>query len=340
MDNRTPPLNALKVFEAAARLKSFKKAAEELHVTPTAVSHRLSQLEEMLGMQLFVRDRQGIALTSAARACLPTLQRGLEHMRDFVEQLRLHTPREVITVKTTTSFSMRWLMPRLHRFTLANPGIDVYVDTCARWFLGMDSRDARETTIRGNAEDADITVVYGLDHVPGVVTERLLDVAVTPLCSPALLACRPALTSPQQLAFFPLLHCDRHAIYDQRSFWTIWLEAAGALNIRTDRSPRFTQASQAIEAAVDGLGMVVCDPVLAAAELTAGKLVAPFDLRVTLDTGYQIVVSEQSNARNAVAVFKAWLHAEAGRGRGQAGADGDRPSSAMHSDGVQANVQV
>jgi LysR family glycine cleavage system transcriptional activator len=206
---------------------------------------------------------------------------------------------------------MRWLMPRLHRFIVANPNIDVYVDTCARLFLGMRASDARAIAPSAGAEEAEVTLMYGATDVPGLMTERLLDVAVTPLCSPSLLQLRPTLTSAQQLAFFPLLHCDRDAIYGDQSLWNIWLNAAGANNIRTDHSPRFTQAALAIEAAVDGLGMVVCNPVLAMAELESGKLVAPFDLLVSLSSGYQIVSSETSRRRSAVAAFIAWLHAEA-----------------------------
>lgn len=311
MDARTPPLNALKVFEAAARLRSFKKAAEELHVTPTAVSHRVTQLEDVLGMSLFVRDAHGVELTPAARACLPTLQRGLDNVRDFVAQLKLHPQSEIITVRTSPSFSMRWLMPRLHRFIVGHPGVDVYVDTYARLFMELRPGDARSGLPDAGGDEADITLIYGAGNVPGLLTERLLDAAVTPLCSPALLARHPPLTSPDQLDAFTPLHCDRDAIYGERSLWQLWLDAAGAGHIRTDHGLRFTQASLAIEAAVDNMGIVMCFPVLAAAELEAGKLVAPFDLTIPLASGYQLISSKAANRRPAVMAFKRWLHAEA-----------------------------
>lgn len=311
MGNRTPPLNALKVFEAAARLKSFKKAAEELHVTPTAVSHRLTQLEDVLGMSLFVRDAQGVELTPAARACLPTLQRGLDNVRDFVEQLKLHPQSEVITVRTSPSFSMRWLMPRLHRFIVGHPGVDVYVDTYARLFMELRPDDDCAGLPGPSSEAADITLIYGAGKVPGLLTERLLDVDITPLCTPELLARHPPLTSPLQLDAFVPLHCDRDAIYGERSLWQLWLDAAGAGHLRTDHGVRFTQASLAIEAAVDGMGIVMCFPALAAAELAAGKLIAPFDLSIPLASGYQLISSKAASRRPAVIAFKRWLHAEA-----------------------------
>ena len=127
-----PSLTALRTFEAAARYRSVKLAAAELHVTPTAVSHQIQQLEDLLGVKLFERTGRGLVLTDAAVSCLPYLQQGFESLKVGVDKLRKHRGPDIITVNTSPSFASLWLFPRLHRFSLLYPDIDVRVTTRLR----------------------------------------------------------------------------------------------------------------------------------------------------------------------------------------------------------------
>ncbi|GAA4343297.1 LysR family transcriptional regulator [Pigmentiphaga soli] len=310
MKNRLPPLNSLKVFEAAARHSSFKKAAEELHVTAAAVSHQLSQLESILGVQLFRRFNQGIELTPAARMCLPRLREGLECLRDSVEQIRVHARAEVLTVAAAPSFAMRWLMPRLHRFILARPDIDVHVATRMSPFQGRRGARSGVAAVHEWAAEADLILMYGHGDYPGLHVAPLLGVSVTPLCSPTLLRRQP-LDSAEQLLNHTLLHDDREALYGNPSFWQRWLEGAGVTGIAADRGPRFTHAFLAAGAALEGLGVVATTPALVTEELETGRLVAPLGTMVRVNAGYHAVTTEKSERRDDVQAFKAWLLEEA-----------------------------
>jgi LysR family glycine cleavage system transcriptional activator len=311
MTIRTPPLNSLKVFEAAARHLSFKKAAEELHVTPAAVSHQLGQLEALLGVMLFRRVNQGIVLTPAARLCLPKLQEGLECLRESVEQIRVHARSDTITVASSPSFAMRWLMPRLHRFIIAHPDIDVQVSTRMGPFVGDRVTRNSSRGVHGWAAENDVILMFGNGLYEGLQVERLMPLSVTPLCHPRLLDGPCPLHTPEDLVHHDLLHDDRGALYANRSFWKLWLSAAGVSHPDAEGGTHFTHALMALGAAAEGLGVVASTPDLAQVELTAGTLVAPFALRIPLESSYHVVSSDLAYKRDDVAVFRAWLHAEA-----------------------------
>ena len=242
MNNRIPALNSLRIFEAAARLGSFKKAAEELVVTPSAVSHQVSELESLLGVQLFKRVSQGIELTPAARLCLPKLQQGLECVRESIDQLRQHAAMETISVAASPTFAMRWLMPRLHRFIMAHPEYDVQVSTKIGTFRGARGERSNAQGIHACAEEADIALMYGRGQYPELQVEKLLDLTVAPMCSPDVLRGRDPLTSPEGLARHVLIHDDRGLLYSNRSFWQLWLDAAHVTHVNAEVGPRFTHA--------------------------------------------------------------------------------------------------
>ncbi|MDX3908040.1 MAG: LysR substrate-binding domain-containing protein [Pigmentiphaga sp.] len=307
---RLPPLNALRVFEAAARHLSFKKAAEELHVTAAAVSHQLSQLEAILGVQLFRRFNQGIELTPAARMCLPRLQEGMECLRESVEQIRIHARAQVLKVASSPSFSMRWLMPRLYRFALERPDIDVQVSTRVGPFDRRRGARAGVGAIHAWAAETDLLLLYGNGLYPGLHAERLFDVSITPLCSPKLLRRQP-LKTPEDLACHCLLHDDRESLYGNKSFWQSWLEGAGVSGIDTTAGPRFTHAFMAISAALEGLGVVATTPVLALDELAKKSLLAPLPIVIDLQNAYHVVGNDKVEQREDILAFMAWLRREA-----------------------------
>lgn len=314
MTHRLPPLNALKAFEAAARHLSVKKAAIELNVTPAAVSHQIRTLEEYLGIQLFQRYNRALELTDAARASLPKLREGFDCLAQAVERLRAHQSPGMLTVSAAPSFAARWLMPRLHRFLVAHPEIDVRVSARMRR-VSVDGKGdmAERATLEGWLDDSDVAILYGRGHYPGLRINKLLDLTITPICSPRLLEGEHALKTPADLKHHMLLHDDTGDLYDGEPFWEVWLKAANVSGIDTRHGPHFSHAVLAFEAALDGVGVLASMPVLASEDIAAGRLVTPFALRVPLTSAYYLVCEESAATRPAVAAFNDWLIEEATR---------------------------
>lgn len=317
MSQRLPPLNALKAFEAAARHLSVKKAAVELNVTPAAVSHQIRTLEEYLDVQLFHRYNRALELTDAARACLPKLREGFDCLAQAVERLRTHTSGGMLTVSAAPSFAARWLMPRLHRFIAAHQEIDVRVSARMRR-VSVDGKVdvAERATIETWLDDSDVAILYGHGHYPDLDVHRLLQLSITPICSPKLLSGEHPLRTPEDLKHHMLLHDDTGDMYDGESFWEVWLNAAGVSGVDAKRGARFSHAVLAFEAAIDAVGVVASMPSLAAEELASGKLVMPFELKVPLDSAYYLVCEPHAKTRPAVAAFRDWLIAEAAKESG------------------------
>jgi len=306
MHARLPPLNALRAFEAAARHLSFRKAAEELHVTPAAISHQIKGLEDNLGVKLFRRVARGLELTGVAEACLAKLREGFGALSEAVDVIRSRTPIRTITVGAPPSFAGKWLVPRMQRFVSAYPDIDV------RIAAGTTFIDGRHDVSRPEFDDADIAIRFGSGPYPGYRAEKLFSVAAAPMCSPLLLQGEHPLRQPADLRHHALLHDDTLAADDGGASWRIWLEAAGVEGVDVTRGPHFNHASFGLDAAVDGMGVVLSYPVLASADLAAGRLVMPFELSVPLSVAYYVVCPEASAGQPAIAAFSRWIVAQAG----------------------------
>jgi LysR family glycine cleavage system transcriptional activator len=316
MSARLPPLNALRAFEAAARHASVKKAAAELNVTPAAVSHQIKALEEALAVQLFHRHNRALELTDAARACLPKLREGFDALAQAVERLRAHRSGGMLTVSAAPSFAARWLMPRLHRFFESRPEIEVRVSARLRQPSegGRHFTAAELATVDTWLADSDVAILYGHGDYPGFQVDKLLDLTVTPICSPRLVTHpQHPLLRPQDLRHHLLLHDDTGDLYDGTPFWEVWLKAAGVDGVDVRRGPHFSHAVLAFEAAIEGHGVVATMPVLAEADLHAARLVTPFALRVPLTSAYYLVCGAETAKRPAVAAFRQWVLEEAAR---------------------------
>jgi LysR family glycine cleavage system transcriptional activator len=312
MSGRLPPLNALKAFESAARHMSLKRAAQELSVTPAAISHQVKALEDYLGVKLFRRLNRALELTATARAALPKLRDGFDSLAQAVAAMRPQTDSGQVTVSAAPSFATRWLMPRLHRFFASHPEIDVRVSARMRLVArsGQDSV-AERTTIDNWLEESDLAILYGHGDYPGVRVDKLLALTIAPICSPRLVHGENPLQRPQDLSHHTLLHDDTGTLYDGVAFWDVWLRAAGVSDVDASRGSHFSHAVLALEAASDALGVVATFPLLAAAGLAAGRLILPFELQVPLQSAYYLVCSETAELRPAVAAFRDWLLAEA-----------------------------
>jgi LysR family glycine cleavage system transcriptional activator len=158
--------------------------------------------------------------------------------------------------------------------------------------------------------DSDVAIIYGRGNFPGLHAEKLLALTITPVCAPQLCTGDRPLRRPQDLADHVLLHDDTGEFYDREAFWEVWLRAAGAEGVATAHGPHFSHAVLALEAAREGVGVVATMPVLAAADLEAGRLVAPFALRLPLASAYYLVNAEAAGERKSVRAFRDWLFAE------------------------------
>lgn len=298
------PLTSLRAFELAARHLSFKRAAAELHVTPTAVSHQIQQLENLLGVPLFQRVHRGLVLTPAAARCLAPLREGFEGLSRAMDVLAASRETGVLTVSAPPSFTLRLLMPRTHHFLALHPEVDLNITTRMRDPAGGSAKE-ESAILREWVDASDVVVVYG--PVPQVDAEvrEIVPLSITLLCSPALLAGDTPLKAPADALRFPWLHDDRGLTYGRTAYWTTWLQAAGVPPPEASRGQRFTHAALAIEAAVRGEGLLVSTPQLCRAELDSGRLVAPFELSVRLDASYHLLM--RSAALPRVSAFADWL---------------------------------
>jgi LysR family glycine cleavage system transcriptional activator len=311
--SRLPPLNALRAFETAARHLSFAMAAKELHVTPAAISHQVKGLEDYFGQRLFRRLKRGLELTRAGQVLLPKLSEGFGRLGDAVAEMRSIDEEGALAVSAAPSFATRWLAPRLHRFVGSNPELDVRINASTRLIdPGKDAAVSGDTGVGSPVEDADIAVRFGTGDYPGFRVDKLLNVAVTPMCSPRLLKSGPPLREPADLKDHVLIH-DNVRYDDGRPLWDVWFEAAGVRDMDTSHGLRFSHALLALEAAADGMGVTMGMPVLAGTDLASGRLVAPLPLSLPLKFAYYIVSGTDTAERADVIAFRDWLFAEAKR---------------------------
>lgn len=301
MLRRLPPLNALRAFEAVARHLSIAKAADELSVTPAAVSHQIKTLEDHLGVRLLQRDGRTTMLTEAGQACLPGIRQGFESLAAAIQELDRLGASGILNVSVAPSFAAKWLVPRLDRFTERYPDIDVRV--AASMQLADFERDGVDMAIR-----------YGTGRYPGLAVELLLREEVMPVCAPALLSGHPPLDAPAALSHVMLLHDDSPEQDLSCPTWPMWLKAAGVAGVDGRRGSRFNQSSLVIEAAVAGKGVALAKATLAAADLKAGRLVIPFEGTMPVEFAYYVVCPKARLESRKVIAFRDWLQDEAKSG--------------------------
>lgn len=308
--SRLPPLNALRAFEAVARLRSFRKAADELFVTPAAVTHQIKALEDQLGLALFLRLNRRIQLTPAAMEALPRFQQAFELMAQGVAELRGHGKTPTLTVRATPTFTSRWMMPRLQNFLSVHPGIDVHILASGQW-ISATSQEPRSEEISDSETSADIDIQFSNGRPEGDFVDLLFSVEVVPMCHPRLLSGAEQLGSVNELSDYNLLHADGVVGDRSRSTWAQWLRHAGATGVDHRRGLRFDHSTLALEAAADGLGVTLAMPLLASAELRRGDVKVIFPVAMPLEKSYYAVTDASARNRPEVAAFRQWLTDEA-----------------------------
>jgi LysR family glycine cleavage system transcriptional activator len=309
---RLPPLNALRVFEAAARHLSFKDAAQELSITQAAVSHQIKSLEEYLGVELFRRAGRGVQLTEAARACLPKLREGFDALAAAVELIGSRAAETELLITAPPVFTARWLMPRLAEFSKREPGIEVHVVGSSKMVDG----GALDPTIHTasfdlRSERSGVEIHLGEGDYPGFRADRLFNVAMTLVANPEL---AHTLKKPDDLAGQVLLHDDAMDLVAGADAWVKWLAAAGvAERIDGTRGPRFSTNMLSLEAASQKLGVALALRPLVDADIKAKRLMQPFDIEVRPHSAYYLVCPEVIADRPAVSAFRKWLLEQAAK---------------------------
>lgn len=307
MTRTLPPLNALRAFEAAARHLSVTKAAAELNVTPSAVSHHIKALEDHLDVKLFRPVRRKLELTDAGRQFLPGLSDGFDRLSAAADSLRARDTSAQLTVGTAGSFAAKWLVPRLSDLNRHYPDLDVRI--AAAPLLVDATEDALESG------DVDVVVRFGPGHYPGFHVHRLMSEEVYPVCSPAIIDEARPLDNPTDLARHTLIHDEGYMHYAREGIrfkttfpdWNMWYQAAGLGALEGTHGPRFSTSALAIQAAVDGQGVAMGRSVLVRDDLAAGRLIKPFELAISNVFAYYCICLETETGRPEITAFRNWL---------------------------------
>jgi len=294
MPRRLPPLNALRAFEAAARLGGFAAAAAELGVSPAAVSGQVKALEARFGIQLFRRLPQGLVLTAAGQACLPALSEGFDRLAEAAERARGGLPAGLVSISTLPGFAAGWLVPRLGQFRALHPEIDILLRTERR-------------AIDFAREEADLAIRFGHGNHRGLVVRHLMDEEVFPVASPALALGPMPLRRPEDLGGHVLLHdVDAHP-RQPWIHWPAWFAAFGLPPGEAARGIHFTDSIVMIAAAVAGQGVALGRAPQIGGHLKAGRLVQLFDRVERAGWAYHVIAPASRLARPAVRTFADWL---------------------------------
>jgi LysR family glycine cleavage system transcriptional activator len=290
-----PPLNALRAFEAIARHLSFAKAAEELHVTPAALSHQIRALEEQLGLSLFHRRTRAIELTDAGRLIYPGLHAGFESVRNAIGQLEHAREANILVISATPGLVAKWLMPRLWRFLREHPDVD------ARVSATMKLADFA-------AEGVDVAIRLTKHLGPELHVEKLFDDSLLPVCAPRLV--EQGLRSPADLVRFPLIHYDVPTSMPAPPLWADWFAIAGLAGADATRGLRVNVPDHALDAAVAGAGVSLSYKLIASDDVHSGRLVKPFGPELPLASAYHFCCPKGQETRPKVRAFRDWLFAE------------------------------
>jgi len=314
---RLPPLSTFRTFEAAARHLSFKLAAEELHVTPAAVSQQIKNLESYLGTTLFLRLPKALQLTEDGLAMFPKIRDGMDCFAAAVEST-WRGDRLALNVTAPPSFATRWLVPRLARFSLAHADVAIRISSNPE---NIDSaQPALELTTETNDprhETSEVAIRFGTGLYPGYQVEKMLTPDYVLVCSPRLMSGETPLRTPEDIGQHILIHDESIPVIEKRPSWHEWLRLAGVSGIDTERGPRFSNSILALEAAVEGQGLALVLRQQIEADVAAGRLLVPFAISMPSAYAYFLVIPRNIAERAVVRAFKDWLQAEIGAQYGQ-----------------------
>ena len=292
MSRRLPPLNSLRVFEAAARHLSFTRAAEELFVTQAAVSHQIKALEEFLGLKLFRRHNRSLLLTEEGQSYFLDIKEIFSSLSEATDKVLERSAKGALTISLPPSFAIQWLVPRLSDFNNQEPDIDVRIKA-----VDMDEGSL--------TEDVDVAIYYGRGNWPGLRVELLYQEQLLPLCSPQVLLNEKPLSTIDDLRFHTLLHDT------SRKDWKSFVKQFNLEGMNVNHGPIFSHSTMVLQAAAHGQGIALGNNVLAQPELDAGRLVAPFEELLVSKNAFYLVCSEKQADTGRIATFREWILSKA-----------------------------
>lgn len=296
---RLPPLNAVRAFEAAARHLSFTRAADELFVTQGAVSHQVKLLEKWFGFLLFDRHKRELQLTEKGEAYLRALRVMLNDLHAATRALLDEDSERLLCVSVPESFAVNWLIDRLKGFREQHPDLDIRLTS-------QNQIDDFGNVIPEEGPNwVDLRIRYGRGKWPGLHVTKLFDEDVFPVCSPTLLAGRAVPQSVEQLNDFGLIHDD------MQMSWESWARSAGSTQPMSSRGPKFSHSHMALQAAIEGDGVVLGRSVLVFDALDSGRLVRPLKLSVPAEHSYYLLCQQGMVGDSRVTAFTTWLLGEA-----------------------------
>ncbi|MBG06092.1 MAG: transcriptional regulator [Rhodospirillaceae bacterium] len=300
MNTPLPALNGLRAFEATARYLSMTEAAKELHVTPGALSHQIRALEDFLGVKLFERGVRSLTLTREGEYLFPGLQSGFGQIREAVGGLRSLSADNVLVISSTHGFTARWLASRLYDFASSHPELDARVSSS--FHLANFVSDGVDVAIRILPRD------YVADDALQV--HKLIEFAYIPVCSPTLLERHGAVENAADLIGLPIIHDEAHTNEIKIPFWAQWYREQGVDTPNLESGIRFNSADPAINAAVQGAGLLLASNILAYDDLSNGRLVAPIPHAVASNSAFYLVYTRTSADHKPVCAFRDWIIAK------------------------------
>jgi LysR family transcriptional regulator, glycine cleavage system transcriptional activator len=300
MIDRFPGLRSLRAFDAAVRHMNFTRAAEEMGVTPAAISNQIKELEDQLRVSLFQRTSRTMRLTKEGEILSTAAQESIEVLTRALHRIRRLENRNQLRVTSTPSVAAKWLVPRLDEFLKAFPGADVRVDVSS-------------SLVDFDREDVDVAIRFGSGRYPGLRSELLFQDSLSPVCSPELITKERPLKTPKDLLKHTLIHLDWEAQGQPWPNWRMWMQAAGIKDFDDRSGLHFDQTSLTIQAAIDGHGVALGDSNLVADDIAAGRLVKPFELSLKAPAAFSYHVITRLDTKDApmVNAFRDWVLAEA-----------------------------
>lgn len=303
MNRMLPGTRALRTFEAAGRHLNFTRAADEVGLTPAAVSYQIKEIEDQLGVALFMRTSRSIRLTpagavllQAAAEALDTLQLGVSRAR------RLARGSAHLRISLSARFATNWLLPRLPQFRAANPTLELTFDI---------TDEVRDFDI----DDVDIAIRFGTGNYEHARSDRLFDTVIVPVCSPSLIESGARLEEPRDLFHHTLFQVDWKTDGMVWPNWRMWMAAAGVHDFDDSRCIGFSDSSYVVQAVIEGAGVGLADLDMIANDLAQGRLVKLFGIGVSVaqEYAYHLVYPESSRQDPRVLAFRAWILNETGQ---------------------------
>jgi len=300
MIEQFPGLRSLRAFVAAAQHLSFSRAAEDMGVTPAAISHQIKEIEDQLRVTLFIRNSRTMALTQEGEILATAARESLETLGRAVKRAKRLENRNQIRVSASPSIGAKWLVPRLDRFLEIAPNSDVRLDVTS-------------SLVDFERDDVDIAIRFGEGRYPGMDAQLLFRDIVFPVCSPSIITKETPLNHPRDLLKHKLIHLDYEIQISPWPNWKMWMAAAGIKDFDDRSGLHFRQTSLTVQAAIDGMGVALGDSNLVADDLAAGRLVKPFELalRTPPQFAYYIITPRNAPPNPLVALFRDWCMKEA-----------------------------